>query len=137
MNEIFGIAVKCVVVFDNKILLLSKSFDEMKGDLSENEWDLPGGRVNYGETIESAVMREVKEETGLEIEISNIFLKNTSTIIRPDGLHLLIVFYKCFASDNIVKLSDEHNLFKWIDIFEVKNNEYIPEWIKDAIDVSI
>lgn len=133
MENMFGIAVKCVAFFNEKILLLSKTDDEMRGDASTSHWDLPGGRVKYGELAEAAARRELEEETGLLPK--SILIKNTSTVIRPDGLHLLIVLYKCICDDDKVKLSDEHNFYIWKSLDTISKDDSIPSWIKDTINL--
>jgi len=60
-----GRTVTAIIEFqNNKILLVKRGTVVFKG-----YWALPGGRVDSGETIEQAVLREVKEETGLDIKI--------------------------------------------------------------------
>ena len=49
---------------DNKILLIKRNTVPFKG-----YWGLPGGRMDPGETIEQTIVRETKEETGLDVEI--------------------------------------------------------------------
>jgi ADP-ribose pyrophosphatase YjhB (NUDIX family) len=53
----------CAVVYDHERKILLKK-DPVRG------WELPGGHVAYREDIPSAVIREVKEETGIDIEIT-------------------------------------------------------------------
>jgi 8-oxo-dGTP diphosphatase len=60
-----GRTVTAIIEFaEDKILLVKRGTVVFKG-----YWALPGGRVDAGESIEKAVVREVKEETGLNIEI--------------------------------------------------------------------
>ena len=49
---------------DSRILLIKRATVPFRG-----YWALPGGKVDVGETVEETVMREVKEETGIEVEI--------------------------------------------------------------------
>jgi len=55
------LAVDCISLVDGKVLLIHRR-NEPVG------WALPGGFVEYGETVEDAVRREMKEETGLELD---------------------------------------------------------------------
>lgn len=60
-----GKTVTAIVEFpNNKILLVKRATVVFKG-----YWALPGGKVDSGETVEHTVVREVKEETGLDVEI--------------------------------------------------------------------
>ena len=64
-NKFSGRTVTAIVMFPNKkILLVKRGTKIFKG-----YWALPGGRVNTGETIEQAVVREVIEETGIHDRI--------------------------------------------------------------------
>lgn len=131
MDNKFAIAVKCIVFYNDKILLLSKSKNEMIGDLETNNLDIPGGRMEYGESATDKVIRELKEETNL---IPNeITLKSSYTVIRPDGLNLVILLYKCVCNENNIILSDEHDDFYFENAEKILNNSNVPKWIKDNI----
>lgn len=61
-----GRTVAAIIEFpDNRILLVKRGTVVFRG-----YWALPGGRVDPGETVEQTVVREIKEETGLEVEIA-------------------------------------------------------------------
>jgi len=63
--KLSGRTVAAIIEFpNNKILLVKRKTVVFKG-----YWALPGGRVDAGETVEQAVVREVKEETGLDVKI--------------------------------------------------------------------
>lgn len=55
------LAVDCIILVSGKVLLIRRKNPPLG-------WALPGGFVDYGETVEDAVRREMKEETGLELE---------------------------------------------------------------------
>ncbi|MGB9936423.1 MAG: NUDIX domain-containing protein [Methanobacterium sp.] len=63
-----SLTVDAVIIYENKFIVLIKR----KKDPYAGLWALPGGFVEYGETVENATIREVKEETGLEIELKGI-----------------------------------------------------------------
>ncbi len=56
-----------VIISSGKIVLIQRKKEPFKG-----QYALPGGFVEYGETVENAIVREVKEETGLETEIVDL-----------------------------------------------------------------
>ncbi len=65
MTKYFGRTTTAIIEFQpHKILLIKRDTIPFKG-----YWALPGGRVDPGETVEQTVVREVKEETGLDVEI--------------------------------------------------------------------
>src|SRR4030066_725693 len=65
MKRYTGKTSTAIIPFDeNKILLIKRNTIPFKG-----YWALPGGRMDLGETIEQTIIREVKEETGLDVAI--------------------------------------------------------------------
>lgn len=73
---------------NNRVVLVRRRNDPYKGS-----WALPGGFVEYGETVESAVLREVKEETGLDIELKGISGVYSDPDRDPRG-HTVTICYK-------------------------------------------
>lgn len=85
---------------------------------SKGVWDMPGGRMEYGETPLEGLVREVKEEVDIEIDPFGARPIHVSRWgIRGDVLNepIIGIFYVVFVGDAIVRLSDEHDEYQWID----------------------
>lgn len=113
-NVRFHITVKGIVILDNKILLLKRVKPSTDG---LGFWELPGGGLEYGETPNQALIRELKEETGLDIVI--IKPAYTFTKIREDYQTVGIGFL-CIPKNNHVRLSDEHTDYCFVTIEKAK-----------------
>ena len=121
-------ALKAIIVKNGKILILKRTKEE---DYFKEMWDIPGGRINFGEMPEKALKREVKEETGLEIEVVKpvrvwSFFKNKEKT-QVVGITML-----CKYKSGEVKLSEEHRKFKWINPKEIESYN-VHEGIKKDI----
>jgi len=107
----FYVGIKGIILKDNKVLLL-KTGHRDKGDF----WEVPGGRINDDETIEQALMREVKEEVP---NIKSVVMHDVVDAYRVprdiDGdKSLVLIFYKVSAEfDGEPSLSEEHVEWKW------------------------
>ena len=106
------IGVKAVILDGNKILLIKRSnkYDDFSG-----AWDIPGGRINFGEEPVSGLRREVKEETGLDLK--EILRPLDARTVFNDGERQIVrITYLCKTADREIKLSDEHTEMQWFDI---------------------
>lgn len=110
---------KVVLINDeNKVLILKSS------DLNVNhagEWDLPGGHIHEGEDDIEGLMREVKEETALDIA-------NPEMILHAGRKK----YYKSSDYSGTLKLSEEHTEHKWVSIEDIDSYTMGAEFIKAA-----
>lgn len=103
------LAVSAVIFRDGKVLLVRRARSPGKGFYS-----LPGGRVEYGESLHTALVREVDEETGLRIDI--IGLAGWREVLPRDsgGGHYVIISFAARWAAREPVLNDEHDDFKWL-----------------------
>jgi len=90
-----------VVVVDGSILLIRRAFPPFKGG-----WALPGGSVDVGETVEEAVVREVCEETGLEVEVKEL-IGVYSDPARDSRGHTVAVAFLCGVLGGKIRAGDD------------------------------
>lgn len=88
-------------------------------------WSLPGGAVEKMETLEQAVIREVKEETNLIIEIDEILAVNEA-FFESKKHHALFITFKATIIESEISIMDKEEITEiaWIDIEEA--NELMP-----------
>ena len=123
------ITVKGVIFKDNKVLLLEDR---------NNKWELPGGRIDFGETPEQTLTREFSEELGISsIQIGTIVTALTFTVDRDDGERQYVVLvYTCQISDQALVQSDEHIKYEWFTLNDVETL-HMREGYKNAIKFAV
>ncbi|MEP7103145.1 MAG: NUDIX domain-containing protein [Candidatus Dojkabacteria bacterium] len=129
MNK-FLLGVKALILKEGKILLVKRGSTAPTFPLT---WDLPGGLVDDNELPDDAVLREVQEETGLEVENSALM---SNTIFERKGEPALALFYILDYKSGEVKLSYEHEGYKWVAFQDLAKEELQP-WIKKHLEVAI
>ena len=79
-------------------------------------WGIPGGKIKWGETAEDALLREIKEETALDI--TNIQFAMVQDCIRSKEFfkeaHFVLLNYTCDTISTAVTLNDEAEEFQWL-----------------------
>jgi 8-oxo-dGTP diphosphatase len=122
MSEaIFHLGIKGLITNGpGRILLLKINPAELHNNEHGEYWDLPGGRVEQGESIEDTLKRELAEEIGA-IEVFNIkslgmVLSNIRIPVGSGSVGLILGIYTCDAGEDLeITLSDEHTEYQWFD----------------------
>jgi 8-oxo-dGTP diphosphatase len=103
------VSIKGVLIHDGCVLLL----------LSERgEWDLPGGRPDAGEDHRTALKREVREEAGLDVDVSAA-LEGHLFEVLPGRFVRIEAFVCTMTGPRDVTLSDEHRDVRWVPLAEL------------------
>lgn len=116
------VAMKAVIVSDGKVLILreAKTYDE---GTQEGRYHVPGGRIEIGENFEAALQREVREETGLTVDIvMPLYVGEWRPVIKGVPHQIIATFLVCrLSSEAEIVLSDEHDAYEWIEPKERAN----------------
>jgi ADP-ribose pyrophosphatase YjhB (NUDIX family) len=128
---VFRPSVYAIIINNGKALMLEK--------LDRKKIFCPGGGVNPGESLEEALKREVKEETGIEIKVEK-FLSFKEDFFYNENIkeayHKLLFYYLCspstfnlFRNENI---DEDAGTPKWLDINELKQpNSLLGKFAKE------
>ena len=127
--------VRAIIIKDNKILTIKRT----KPDAIF--WIIPGGGVEKGETNEKALIRECKEELGVDVQVNNLFREMDSK--TPKTIGQREYFYFCeikggkLGSGDGPEFNDSSYVGKydieWIDIDNLRNIDLRPVEVKDLI----
>jgi len=115
-----GIGVRVLVEKDNKVLLIKRGKESSSG-LDIGTWATPGGSLELNEKLEQGAIREVKEETGYDIEVINFI--GVGEVVS-DTKHFVNLFFLAKIVGGELKASTDAQDAKWInksDLLKVEN----------------
>ena len=91
------VGVGAVIVHEGSVVLIKRKFEPLAG-----QWSLPGGTLELGESLEAGVAREMREETGLEVDVGPVVEVFDRILLDTEGrvrYHFVIVDYLCTSAD--------------------------------------
>lgn len=118
MDMPYGLTVRGIMKNDNDEILIVKRHPKSRTD--PEMWELPGGKVEKGEFFADALVREIKEETDLDVKVGDF-----CEAIQNDYMHKRTVQLMMYLTDitGEVKISDEHTEWMWADLEKIKSLE--------------
>jgi 8-oxo-dGTP pyrophosphatase MutT (NUDIX family) len=124
---------KVVILCGTRVLVLKRSRWVI---YHPKRWDVPGGAVDSGESLEHAAARECLEEAGFVIDPTKLKLVDSQSKMR-DGKPAERFCFSYFVDEEFEpKLSFEHSKYAWMDIRELDNKD-LPNFYKDCAKTAI
>jgi len=99
------VGVGAVIVEAGKVVLVRRRFEPLAG-----RWSLPGGALELGETLETGVAREMREETGLDVEVGpmiEVFDRIILDAERRVRYHFVLVDYLCWPAGGALQAGSD------------------------------
>jgi 8-oxo-dGTP diphosphatase len=124
----------CLAIIQEGKILLVPHYDTAEGPV---QWNLPGGKVEFGESLKQAALREVLEETGLNAEVMELL--DVSEVLLPDmPWHSITITFLGQVVSGRLKPEEGHPFGKkspqWFTFNALKGLAYHP---KSAIDKAL
>lgn len=109
------VATKAFITNNNKVLVVREASQYDVGT-NPGKYDVVGGRIEPNEHFLDALIREVKEEVGLEIIVGKPFaVGEWFPKVKDEQWHVIAVYFECQTMNTDVILSQDHDDHQWID----------------------
>ncbi|WP_214801702.1 NUDIX domain-containing protein [Exiguobacterium sp. s194] len=109
------VAVKAVIVQDDRLLIIKRATDD---EIHPGTWELVGGKLDFGETLEQSLEREVFEETGLRVTIQHLLY--ATTFLTDSNRQVVLMTYWAHPVATTITLSEEHSDARWVTADEAR-----------------
>lgn len=137
LEDLFQLGIKAIIQNqEGEILLLHHRPKKNIPDY----WDIPGGRIEEGSTIEETLRREITEETGITqltmVQMLGATVSNRRIALKNNSVGLILFVYLCLAKISDIKISEEFTEVGWFKpskIIEPLKTKYPVEFIKEII----
>jgi 8-oxo-dGTP diphosphatase len=109
------VATKAFIVHKDKLLIVRES-SKYEDGTNASKFDVVGGRLEPGQRFDESLIREIKEETGLDVRIGKPFFVNEwRPIVKDEQWQIVGIFFECTTDSDKVVLSEDHDKYEWIE----------------------
>lgn len=127
MNDTVRVGLAVMILRDGKVLLGHRSAHrkDTGGIFEPDTWTVPGGKQEFGETMFDGAVREVREETGLEVSDLELFSANDD--MQPDRHYVTLLFISrsCSGEPRVME-PDKEDDWQWFSLDSLPGNLYSP-----------
>lgn len=109
--------VAAVIRSEDKIFATARGYGEFKG-----QWEFPGGKIEPGETLQEALVREIQEELDVKIEVGDLI--DTIEYDSP-SFHLSMDCFWCIVTDGEITLKEAEDA-RWLSKDELYSVDWLP-----------
>ena len=106
------VGVGAVIVDGDRALIVRRATEPLKG-----QWSIPGGMLELGEKLRDGLAREVREETGLEVEVGEVLDVFDSIFPDADGrtqYHYVLIDYRCTVRSGEATAGSDVSEVRWV-----------------------
>ncbi|PHF91471.1 NUDIX domain-containing protein [Bacillus wiedmannii] len=114
MGNVMQVRVTGILIEDEEVLLV-------KQKVANRNWSLPGGRVENGETLEEAMIREMREETGLEVKIKKLLYVCDKPDANPSLLHITFLLERIEGEITLPSNEFDYNPIQDVQMVPIKD----------------
>lgn len=125
------VGVGALIFRRDRVLLAQRGKQPMKGS-----WSLPGGAVEVGESLDAAIRREAREETGLvvkPVKVFEIFERILRDAAGAPEYHYVLIDYICRVTGGELRAGDDASHVEWVRLRDLKELE-MTEGTLDVIE---
>jgi 8-oxo-dGTP diphosphatase len=107
-----------IILADDRVVLIKRKYEPLAG-----RWSLPGGSLEVGESLEDGAARELREETGLEVEVGPMVEVFDRILRDEDGrvrYHFVLVDYLCRPVGGMLEAADDVSEARWVALDDLE-----------------